>query len=245
MEHANNININTLEKKLNFDKKKVDKELYLISTVLNKMQNSLITELEKNKKQQDILIHQTQLAQVGKMINLIAHQWRQPLSVISAEASGLLVKQEYSLLEERDIHDTMHSILDRTENLSQTIEEFRDFYNQKKDPTEISISRVVKKSYDIIKPLFTKNNITVVCNYNSDKKVLIREDEILHVLLNILQNAVDSFIEKKTENPKIVIEVFDKTEEYSAIIISDSGGGTDEKYFKYNIIYIIYLRKII
>jgi signal transduction histidine kinase len=70
---------------------------------------------------------QSKLASMGEMIGNIAHQWRQPLSVISSLASGTAFKKEYGKLEDEDIIPSMDEIVHQVNYLSKTIDDFRNF----------------------------------------------------------------------------------------------------------------------
>lgn len=216
--HANNISIDNLEKKIELDPKKVDSELHMIGTVLNNMQNNLLNEIEKNKKHEDTIVFQSELAQTGEMINLIAHQWRQPLSVINMAANGLKVKREYGLEINNDIEKTIDLVLEQTQKLSQTIEDFRDFYEGEKKAVEKVLCETVKKACNTIKPLFTKNNINIIDRYHSDKKIVIIEEDIIHVIITILKSILDNIIINKTNCSKILLEVYDESENINIVI---------------------------
>ena len=58
----------------------------------NELQLSI--QQEKDKKQKQLLMHKSKQAMMGEMLENIAHQWRQPLSVITTSATGVQLKRE-------------------------------------------------------------------------------------------------------------------------------------------------------
>ncbi len=104
-----------------------------------------------------VLQEQSKLASLGEMIGNIAHQWRQPLSLISTVASSLRVKSEYDMLKKEDINEVSASIVKQTEYLSNTIDNFRDFIKGDKSYTNISIKSHLQIA--INNPQFKLNQI--------------------------------------------------------------------------------------
>ena len=95
------------------------------------------------RKQQKLLLQQSKMAAMGEMLQNIAHQWRQPLSLISTASTGLLVKKEMGIPTtiEEDIK-ILNTINDATQHLSETINAFRDFL----DCAEIDSVKIIAQS---------------------------------------------------------------------------------------------------
>ncbi|MDX9743607.1 MAG: PAS domain-containing sensor histidine kinase [Arcobacteraceae bacterium] len=195
------------------------------------------SEIEKNKQKDDMLKQQSGLAQMGEMISMIAHQWRQPLASIASIAVTIKIKialSKFDVSHPEGISDFMNYINEEIgdiENLVQmlttTIDDFRNFYKPDKEVSSITIDLPIKKVLSILKPQIEQENIEITLEYLSQKEHNIYENEMLQVFLNIIKNSLDNFKEKNIENPKIHI----KTEDiFGKVIVSicDNGGGISE-----------------
>ncbi len=194
-------------------------------------------EIEKNKQKDLILQQQSGLAQMGEMISMIAHQWRQPLASIASIAVTMKLKIALSKFDLTTKNGTdsflayVGNELDDIENLVQmlttTIDDFRNFYKQDKEFVQTTIDSPIQKVLSILKPQIEQENIVINIEYASTKKTKIYENEMVQVFLNILKNSLDNFEEKRIQNPIINI----KTEDIiGKVIVSicDNGGGISE-----------------
>ncbi len=177
-------------------------------------------EVEKNRQKERIMMQQSRLAQMGEMVSMIAHQWRQPLSAISALNSTMMLKAKLDKLCKTDAIKLSKDIEECIKHLNLTIDDFRDFFKDKKEKEEVALKEIVQKTIDIISVTLVRSNIELITQYNSDKKIKTYTNEIKQVVLNIIKNAEDALLENKIKNPKINIQTYD-----TKIIISDNAGG--------------------
>ena len=211
-----------------------EKEAGLFLKNLNQtLKKKVEQEHRLNKEKEDQLIQQSRLAQMGEMISMIAHQWRQPLGAISATTLNLQMKIELdsfdlSKKEEKEkyqkyIYDELESVNTFVHNLTTTIDDFRNFYKPNKSVVTKKLEDICNKSLNIIKASLRNENINIILEYNSDVKVDMYENEMMQVILNILQNAHDNFKDKNIKDPYILIKTEDKT-----LSIIDNGGGINK-----------------
>ena len=178
---------------------------------LNKnLEQRVDDEIEKNKYQKHMMFQQSRLAEMGEMISMIAHQWRQPISVISMGANNILVDIDLDCIEENTLRDHAQEIVDKTKELSSTIDDFRSFYKPNKQSVNINLEDVVEKSLNIIKSALKNNDIDLIKKYNSNETIELFDSEIIHVVLNILKNALDSLSENKIKDKSIIIKTENK-----------------------------------
>lgn len=206
------------------------KDKFLISTKDVTEENRLKREKILHQKQR---LQHSRMAQMGEMISMIAHQWRQPLAAISSTVMNLEVKfmlgtfdlssedgrakqKEYFLTNFKNI-ETFVS------NLSATIDDFRNFYKPTKQVSKTSLDIIVERAMKIVQVSLKNDNIKVEYDYKAISDIEVYENEIMQVVLNILKNAQDNFLEKKIQNPKITIIIDEKS-----LTICDNGGGIDE-----------------
>ena len=189
-----------------------------------------ITDKRMNEKK---LFAQSKLAQMGEMISMIAHQWRQPLGAISSTAIDMKMQSEFENFDlgekqeaqkyETYINNGLDEINSFVQNLTTTIDDFRNFYKPNKESVIVKPEEVIEKSLNIIKASLINDNIEIIKEYNSKEEIKLHYNEVIQVILNILKNSQDNFMEKQIKNPKIIIKTENRT-----ISICDNGGGIPE-----------------
>ncbi|MDX4035967.1 ATP-binding protein [Aliarcobacter skirrowii] len=218
---------------------------YILKNLNNKLKNLVnektksLHEINKNleilveKKSRDLiqkenlLNHQAKMAAMGEMLENIAHQWRQPLSVISTMATSLKLKQEMKILEDKEFFQSLDIINNASQHLSNTIDDFRNFFSSEKEINKFLISNTIKKSILLLKSSIDKHNITIVEDIE-DSELLSYESELMQVILNIISNSIDILKDKNIDSRYIYFKTTILNNNL-IITISDSGGGIDKK----------------
>jgi PAS domain S-box-containing protein len=186
-----------------------------------------ILELEV-LKQKDLFIQQSRQAAMGEMLENIAHQWRQPLSVITTAASGLKIMKNIREVNSEDIDNSMDKIIKSGMYLSQTIDDFRGFLNRDKIRTNVNIRKVIENAIYFYKSQIYKEQIDLVLNIN-DCTINSYENELLQCLLNIINNATDALSTSGNNKKCIIIDVYNDKND-CIISIKDNALGIDDEY---------------
>ena len=225
-------------KELNND---LESEVKVRTLELEELNNSLeykvANEIEKNREKDQKMLQQSRMAQMGEMISMIAHQWRQPLGAIASTSIDLRMKM---MLDSYDLDDKeqqnecknyldvqLVDIEEYVQNLTQTIDDFRNFYKPDKKQKLQTVNEPFQKSLNIIKATTNANGIKIIESYKSETKLPIFDSELMQVFLNILKNAQDNFKENGISKPEIIIKTEDM-ENGVKIEICDNGGGIDK-----------------
>ena len=195
----------------------------------------LTEQLKKEVEIKDkLLFDQAKMVQMGEMIGNIAHQWRQPLSVITTTASGISFQKEYGEFKEEDIPKKMDTIMNSANYLSDTIDTFRNFLKEKKEFKEVIVQDSIKKSFKLTKATLKSNQIKIIDNINYDKPINISmvAGELEQVIINIINNAKDILIENNISNGWIETNLI-KEENNILITIEDNAGGIPNHIIKH------------
>ncbi|WP_331774135.1 PAS domain S-box protein [Sulfurospirillum sp. 1612] len=183
-----------------------------------------VTEL---KHKDEMLIRQSRHAAMGEMIGMIAHQWRQPLSTISMDANNMLLDIALEQLDMSHAENYAHNIMQQTQHLSQTIDDFRNFFKPDKVIVTVKIEEIVEQTLSIVADSLKNNSITLTTSFETDKLVDTYPRELMQVFVNIITNAKDALVLQKKENALISIRVYED-HHYINTTICDNGGGIDE-----------------
>jgi len=185
--------------------------LFLIVAIMIALMRSLTTSERERIKKDKFIMRQSRLAQMGEMISMIAHQWRQPLSAIGIVSGNIRVKialiedNALKASERNFLNEKLDGIDEYVQVLSHTINDFRNFYKIDKELTESSITEPIKKALNIIRSTLEASGINIHEDYSIENETKVHEGEIMHVILNVLKNAQDKFKEENTINPEIRI----------------------------------------
>ena len=188
-----------------------------------------IRDITDVKKKDDLILVQSRNAAMGEMISMIAHQWRQPISTISMLSNSILADIDLDSLNVIELKEIANKINISTQELSKTIDDFRDFFKPDKIKQTTKINTVIQSTLTVIGKSLEYNNITIkIKKPKEDKEINTYPRELMQVFINIINNAKDILVEKKTIDASIVIKFEKSNDENIIITVSDNGGGIHE-----------------
>mgnify|MGYP003423583749 FL=1 len=202
---------------------------YLLKKLNRKLYTKIQIEIARNEEKNRILIQQSRMASMGEMLENIAHQWRQPLSTISVCASGMELKKKLENLTDEEFFQSINHIKHSTKYLSNTIDDFRNFFSNEKIITKINVHTLINKALELVGPTFNKHQI-IVKRQSENIEFLSLENELIQVFMNILVNAKDALKDNVQEKEKrlLFIDVF-KQNDLLIIKIRDNACGIEDK----------------
>jgi len=190
--------------------------------LLEQINNIQLLEKE-NKEKEAMMFQQSKMASLGEMFENIAHQWRQPLSVISTSASGMKLQKEFGILTDDMFNDHAEKIVTTTEHMSKTIDDFRNFFKKDKVKRTINLKNSINNTLSLLTSKFKNRGIDIIENMN-EIQILALEGELVQSFMNIFTNAQDAFEDLKTKDKFIFIDII-KENNFAIIKIQDTAGG--------------------
>jgi len=193
--------------------------------------------------EKELELESKRVAQIGELLSMIAHQWRQPLAAISIATMSGRTKLELDLfdLNKKDevddckakIIENYHKIDKFVHSLSQTIDNFRDFFKPNQNIKNINIDMTIIKVIEIAEDSLLSDGIKIIKDLKSSKDIEAYDSELMQVFLNILKNSHDCLRDNKgVDDPYIHIESIDR--DYGVdIIFTDNGGGIKNDIIEY------------
>ena len=250
--YTKNISLKNLDKPLNLKKEDFD-ELNNVSNAINKMRNNILTEIKikekvqnelkqlnidldkkikqeviKNREKDLQLLQQSKNAALGEMIANIAHQWRQPLSVISAVTTGMKLEKEVGVLTDEQLFKKLDKISSTSKHLSNTIDEFRDFLKDDNKKIIFNLTKEIDKCLLIEESIIKANSIMIIKSLDDSISINNLPHGLSHSLINIINNAKDALNKMMDENNRFLF-IESKSNNGNAIItLRDCGGGIPE-----------------
>lgn len=198
------------------------------------LQKTIAYEIEQSRKKDQIMYQQARLASMGEMIQNIAHQWRQPLNSLIILFQSFKLKYEQQKLTDDFVAKETEFALQIAKNMSDTIENFRNFFRPNLAKERFSLTQSIQDSIRLIQPTLEQNNIEVFFTYTQELEMVGYENAFAQVVLNIIKNSQDIFTkEDATDNaPAGVVQITLKQLEqncdstpFALLEIMDNGGG--------------------
>ncbi|MEA3353071.1 MAG: HAMP domain-containing sensor histidine kinase [Campylobacterota bacterium] len=189
-----------------------------------------ITDKEKLNdavmKQDQIIANQAHHVSMGEMIGNIAHQWRQPLSVISSSATGLLVQKEYGALSDDIFVETCNNINDNAQYLSKTIDDFRNFIKGDRKQIRFDLSNDINSFLHLVEGAIKSTQIHLEVDLKEDITIFGYPNELIQCFINIFNNSKDEFKSIKTKR-YFLISTYSEGKN-AVITLQDNAGGIPE-----------------
>ena len=203
-------------------------QIHQLSQLNAELEKRIEKALKIQQQQQETLLFQNRASQMGELLNMLAHQWRQPLSRISAVTSQLKLALALGEINADAFNKQVDGIENYTNELSNTIDEFRTVYEPSTLVNMVPLSELLEKSISLIQNSFITQNIKINLMYFTNKKELSTSTEVYQVILSILKNAQEAFLKREIKEPHIDVSVTEDSGMIN-IQIEDSAGGIDSK----------------
>ncbi len=205
-----------------------DKELARYKYELTKLVKEETAEHLKTEK---MLQQQAKMAAMGEMMDAVAHQWKQPLNALSMFGELLQMDFEEGIVDKAYIDDLLTNTNEQIEHMINTLTEFRTFFRPDKEPEPFGLKRCIQTVTLLMKDELLRNQIEV--HIESEREVIITgiENEFKHLILNIINNAKDAFVERERKNRAIYVRFYE--EDGNIILqIEDNAGGIPDDIIK-------------
>jgi len=202
--------------KKNRDLHQYSKEIEILNSSL---EEKIRKAIEENRKKDQIMFQQSKLASMGEMMGAIAHQWRQPLNVLAINIQMLEDMEENGEINTNFIENFVEKNMKTIQFMSQTIDDFKDFFEPTKQKETFKLEDSITEVLKLIEKQLQNYNISI--NISSDNsEIESYKSEFKQVILNLLNNSKEAFIENNIQNPQIDIEIKERV-----ITFSDNAGG--------------------
>jgi len=202
-----------------------------IDSRLKEYYSALIAEIEerkivqkKIKVQDELIMAQSRHAAMGEMISMIAHQWRQPISVIAMEANNMLADIEFDEIETESFSRDAKNIIAQTQHLSKTIDDFRNFFRPEKKKEWAIPQKIMEECFSIVGKSLENHNIELKKNYQSQQALLLYSRELLQVIINIIKNAKEALLAHHKQEGKLLVDISEVNDMLQIAIIDNAGG---------------------
>jgi signal transduction histidine kinase len=189
----------------------------------------ILEETKKIERQNQRLLEQSRLAQMGEMISMIAHQWRQPLAAIASTSSALSLKIALNKYDREIFSKSVTQISNYAQHLSKTIDDFRNFFRPNKEKDETTLEAIVESSLSIVQISLENKGIKLDKKYACNQPLMLYSNEVKQVVLNFVKNAEDILLEKEIQEPMIKIYTYCSDEGIFCLEVEDNAGGVPTK----------------
>ncbi len=204
------------------------KLLTMIENEFAKYEKSLSNHILESHKKDKILTEQSKLAAMGEMIANIAHQWRQPLSVISTAATGMKMQKEYGCLPDDIFNNTCDAINNNAQYLSKTIDDFKNFIQGDHKKKNFNLKNTIESFLTIVDSSVKTHSIQVEIDLEKDIEINGLENELIQCFINIFNNSKDALKDNLKKNRKVFIKTYLEKDNVIIEIRDNAGGIKDE-----------------
>lgn len=206
-----------------------NQELERFNTQMQKLVDEAVA---KNIEKQHMMELQTRHAQMGEMIAMITHQWKQPLSVIQTLGTLLKMKYESGKLTQEVFREKIDNLLKQADHLDQTVNDFQQFFSPSKKRVHFDMQETLASVINLIKMEYALENIEITLTQKVPVSIYGYKNEYKQVVLSLLQNAKDALIASKQLNKQIDITI-QKQDNRSLVTIKDTAGGIDKEILEH------------
>ena len=187
-----------------------------------------ILNMSDYKEKEKMLLEQSKLAAMGKMISVIAHQWRQPLNAIASINTRLKINVKMNKLNIDLVDEKTDEINNYLQYMSKTIDDFRNFFEPNKNKEFLTINTVVQDTLKILRDSIESKSFIIEIQEKKLAPIHLFKNELIQVMLNILNNAKDAIEENNIKDGKITISYFEDEKQQSIHIQDNAGGISNE-----------------
>lgn len=190
-------------------------------------------EIEKAyMRNQQFIIQQSKLAEIGEVFSSIAHQWKSPLVEITTIAQECFYNsKKNSQFNEVEDESFVKDIMTQVEYMNTTINDFQKFVMPSNEKVHFNVKEAIDAVMDIMAHNIKYNYLNVEIKVHENTKLDIYgfRNEFMQSFLNIINNAKDALVKNDVKNRNIIIELYNKNS-LLFIEVQDNAGGIQKSF---------------
>ncbi len=192
-----------------------------------KLEQRVVTEVEKNRQKDRLMFFQSRLAQIGEMVSLLVHQWKQPLNNLFLMNQVFYLNSKKKEITKREIEEFYNDSKTQIKEMIKTADEFKDFFKPNKKKKRFCINDILDHVVELVVPVLDHNKIVIQKEYLCKVYIYGYENEFAQAVLNIVNNSKDAFMKSSEKNKKITITLLENENTF-VLRIKDNAGGIQE-----------------
>ena len=211
--------------------KQTKRRMKRFDTIVKNADKQLLKQVHEQEKEFELRMHnermlakQAKNAALGEMMDAVAHQWKQPLNAITMLTDILIMEYEEGIVDEAYLEEYRKTMWSQVDHLLTTLNEFRSFFRPDKETELFNLMETINAVLLLVKDELLKYTIRVTVTCSEDIQINVIKNEFKHILLNMISNAKDAFVENEISPREIKINV-SKDEHVVTIEVSDNAGG--------------------
>jgi len=191
------------------------------------LEQRVARELHNLRQKDKMLIQKAKMADMGDMISMIAHQWRQPLNQLSYVLMNIDSAYEHNELDKKYLDEKIKEANNLLEFMSVTIDDFRNYFKPDQKQEDVNIGNVVKRGLELMQKPLENAQIEIIHTNECERDIKIYVNEFVQVILNLVKNSKDALLQNDVKKPKI--EIITKcTKDETIVEVKDNGGGINK-----------------
>ena len=205
--------------------KTISEQNHQLQLFNEEMQRLVDEEIRKNLEKQKMLELQERHSQMGEMISMIIHQWKQPLNAIQLIAQVLKIKTENNTCTPEFLLEKLDGIFKQVKFMDQTIYVFQNFFKPAKEKVKVNVYETLESLLELVRYEYEYKHIQIVLEGEKDVIGFGYPNEFTQVILTLMKNAKDAFEEHPSDNMQITLEVRSVEGGKACICVRDNAGG--------------------
>ena len=199
----------------------------------NSLELKINEQLEDLRQKDKILLQQSKMAAIGEMIDAIAHQWKQPLSVIKLQSELLQLDLAMNNINQKNIQIATDTTIEQIHHLTDTIDEFRDFFRPTINEKSINLKSLLNSIIILLKDELVKHSIKIQFLCEDGIYIKATKNDIKHLIINLINNAKDEMVKSNIDlsSRDIKIQCI-KNNDNITITVKDNGNGVSQNIIK-------------
>ncbi len=191
------------------------------------LEQKVARELHNLRQKDKMLIQKSKMADMGDMISMIAHQWRQPLNQLSYILMNIDSAYEHKELDKKYLDNKVKEANNLLEFMSVTIDDFRDYFKPDQKKESVNIGNVLKRGLELMQVPLEDAKIQIIHINECEKENELYVNEFVQVVLNLVKNSKDALLQNSIKDPMIKI-ITKCTEDETLVEVIDNGGGIEK-----------------
>jgi C4-dicarboxylate-specific signal transduction histidine kinase len=188
------------------------------------------TDAMMNKLYQEIILK----AQISSLVGLVegmSHEINNPLTVISLKNQKTIdLLKNKSNLSSEDITtaiNNLEKVNESTKRITKVISSLFKFSQQieMEEITSVNLMEIINNAKDVVNFRTEARKIKIAINCPNEIVIKTKKAQLSQAMVNLINNAIDSFEDTSAGNSLIDISLIGKNENYITLAFTDNGKG--------------------